>query len=250
MKNKEILKDAIELDNSKWGGTFKFSDLIGAAKDIESRNYKVENVTNSTYIVLYNGNPSITLELAILGAIANSNMIFMIYDNNLATNNILVKMIEQIAEKNETKIFIKLYNNISKEDIKRSTELADKIIYIGDKFEYHNVKRNYGLPVIYNDYGNIAIYTDDEESFAGELAKINSYAFENDIAIDFYNGNIEKELEYINYGVAVGTCAIFSNDENSINLFKNKVNSKKIFVNESPFKEYKFDFDINDLIVE
>jgi len=250
IKNKEILENAIELDNSKWGGSLKFEDLLKVGRDVSERDYKKEVSSSNTYIVLYNGDPKITLELAILGIKSSSNMIFMIYDDDFATNNLLIKIMQQLAEETGDKSFVKLYNNVRNEDIRKSTEFADKIIYIGDIFEYHNVKRQYNLPIIYNGYGDVTVYTDERETFNDELIKINNYAFENDIVVNFHEGDLEKELEYINIDVTLDTCVIFSNDENKINLFKEKVNSKKIFVNESPFTDYRFDFDISELTTE
>jgi len=63
-------------------------------------------------------------------------------------------------------------------------------------------------------------------------------------------GDLEKELEYINCDGGTDRVAIFSNDEGKINMFKESVNSKKIFVNENPFTDYRFRFDISELTTE
>jgi gamma-glutamyl phosphate reductase len=248
IKNKEILQQAINLDNSKWENSFGFESLLKIGQDIDEGNYNIESKNNNTYMVLYNGNPSVTLELALMGIITNSNMIFMIYDNMLAVNTIIVKMMEQIIKEEELKNFVKLYNNSKNKDIKRSINFTTKIIYIGDKFGYENAKKDYNIPIIYNGYGSVAVYTDDEEHFIEELTEIQNYAFENDIELDFYDGDLEEEIQFINYDMPADTCVIFSNDEDKIKLFKETLNSRRILVNENPFKEYNFEFDINELL--
>jgi len=254
IENKEIIQEAIKLDNSKWGTAFSIEELLQVGKEASGRTYTSDFKTNprKTYIVLYNGDPTITLELSIIGARLGLNIIFMIYDDMLATNTLLVKLMQQTMERHGTKTFVKLYTNIEKEDIRKSTKLADKIIYIGDRFEYNNIRREYNIPVIYNGYGHVDVYTDVEVSgkYEEELKEIINYAFEHDIAVDFHSGNLEKELEYIDSDVAGDTCVIFSDDENKIKLLESKVNCKRIFINEDPFREYKFKFDIDELTTE
>ena len=210
---------------------------------------QVVPTTNNTYIVIYNGDPMVTLELALDGMITNSNMIFMIYDEMLATNTVLVKIMQRIIEDKKISSFVKLYNNVCEKDIKKSASIATKIIYIGDRFEYQNVKKSYDIPVIYNGYGNVVIYCEEENSFRDELIKMHEFAYDNGITIDFYDGELEKELEYINYDVPADTVAIFSNDEQKIKRFLKKCNAKKILVNQNPFENYRFEFDINQLVI-
>lgn len=250
-ENQEIIEKCINLDNRKMSEEFKFHDLIKICEKINKKNYEIKNKTNpNTFMIIYNGNPRITLEMLLINLFCKNNLIFIIHDDFLGTNNILISIIEKIIKQSNINCFIKLYNNISLSEIPKTEELADKIIYIGDKFNYQNFKGYTSLPIIYNGYGQVLIYTDDEMNFQKELDETQKYAFENDIAITLYNKDIEGSIENINYDVSNDVSVIFSNDNEKIEKFKNEVHSKKIFVNENPFVNYEFEFnfDINDLI--
>lgn len=250
-ENKEVIEKCISLDNRKMSADFKFNDLIRICEKVKKEKYKINNISDiKTFMVIYNGNPRITLELLLINLFCKNNLIFIIHDDFLGTNSILISIIEKIVKQSNINCFIKLYNNISLSEITKTEELLDKIIYIGNKFNYQNFKRYTNLPIIYNGYGEVVIYTDDETKFKGQLDEIQKYAFENDIAITFYNKDIDKSIDYINYDVKNDKCAIFSNDNKKIEKFKSNVKSNKIFVNENPFINYEFEFkfDINDLI--
>lgn len=248
-KNKSVIENAINLDNKRMQYDLTFDDLLGVCIKLRNKNYQInKSETVKTSIVIYNGNPKITLELALTALLYRLNFIFTINDDFLAINSILISIIERIIKQTKMSNFIKLYNNVLIAELSKTENLADNIIYIGDKFNYQNIKKYTSLPVIYNGYGEVIVYTDDEESFKEELNKIQEYAFQNDITINFYNGNIDKDMELINYDVQNDTCVIFSEDNEKIEKFKNTVNSKKVFINESPFENYEFEFDINKLI--
>jgi hypothetical protein len=151
IKNQKIIQKAIDLDNSKWQNNFKFESLIIMLEKFDEKDLKSNTSLKSgeTYIVLYSGDPNLTLGLTLISMGTNSNLIFILYDDMLAVNRVLIKIIQKTAESNNLKNFVKLYNNPQNCDIEKSTLLADKIIFIGDGFDYADVKRKFKIPIIH-----------------------------------------------------------------------------------------------------
>ena len=66
----------------------------------------------------------------------------------LATNSLIIAMINKILEEEKINNFVKLYNKTKLEDIIFKAENLDKIICIDDEFKYEYIKNHANNPNI------------------------------------------------------------------------------------------------------
>ena len=246
-ENRRIIEKAIEIDYKRWNRKIEFNKFLEiinkisyeyAENDMKSKDIK-------TYVVIFNGDPYVTFEMVIKLLLTNNNGIFMIRNYMFATNSILITIIQNIIKMLKIKLIIKLYNNVDLTNIISQEKDIDKIIYIGDKFTYEYIDQNSNLPVIYNGYGSAIVYVEEKEKFKDIIEKINILAEELNLEIKIYfNANIDIFIKDINSKNRNYSCTILSNDIKSIEKFKKLINSKNIYVNENPFRNLEFSFDM------
>lgn len=145
-KNKSLIEKSLEIDNSKWNENLSFKKLI----EEEKININLER--NKAYLVIYEGQPEITIQLLQKSIISNSSMLFTIKDYYLATNKILISIANKCVQENKIKAIHKLYNNIEEERIYKATKKADKTIYIGDIDNFNYIKNNIQSETIFIKY--------------------------------------------------------------------------------------------------
>ena len=69
----------------------------------------------------------------------------------LATNTVIIDILNRIIKENKWNNFIKLYNKVKLEDIIVKSKKFDKIICIEDEFKYEYIKKNTNIPVEFRD---------------------------------------------------------------------------------------------------
>lgn len=188
-------------------------------------------------MVLYYGNPVVTIELC-LSALLNGQIINLIIDDMcLGVNKLIIEIYKEILR--DFKLFdIVSFNNYeSKESIEENKETLDKILFLGDKNLYNVCKSISDIDMEYVPYNIIDIYCEDDEFY--DLSKeIFNYCFENSIEAEIYEDMDFDEVVDIfnNFGEKYCSIILTKNGEYA-DRFKNEVNSKFVYVNENPFKD-------------
>lgn len=145
-KNKIALKKAIEIDNNKWEEENTLENII------EKEKIKVNLEKNKAYLIIYEGQPEITMQLLEKAILVNSSIVFTIKDYYLATNKTLIEIANRYILENKKQILFKLYNNINEDKVYEASEISDKILYIGNKDEFDFIKKNIKGKTIFIEY--------------------------------------------------------------------------------------------------
>ena len=111
----------------------------------------------------------------------------------------------------------------------------DKLVYVGDYFEYERFKTFFKKPVEYNNYGYIKLYI-DQKKHKDEYKKINEFAYFENIYLEVYNDVQDFLLESKKDDFAV----LYLDNPKLINQAQKFIRAKDLIINSFPFDEYKF----------
>ena len=124
----------------------------------------------------------------------------------------------------------------------------NKMIFVGDKRDYVQMKKKFVIPTIYSGYGNIDVFIESKD-FKDLLLDISEYARNNYIKINYYDDTqIEDTLTFINRFELTDCFVLLSKNTELIYKFISELKAKNIYVNKNPFEDYKFSITENDLI--
>ncbi len=226
------------LDIDLLKSTFKNTDI----PIMQSSKLIVDGIGNIG--VIYTGNPYITLYLSLAALRTHNKICFFVNDSCLATNNLIVNMLNKIIEQfNYGKDIIKLYNNTAEKEIIESEKLFNMLIYIGDKYEYVKFKKKTSIPITYNGYENAIFYIEAAEKFNNTLVEINNYVFKHNIGVETFRNDYIEAVESINENSNNDLVVLFTSNKITAKYFVENVKCKKLVINQNPFEEYIFEFD-------
>lgn len=240
--NKAISTDEMlsltKLDITLLKNTFNNTDI----PIVQSNKMIVDGIGNIG--VIYNGNPYLTLYLSLAALRTHNKICFFVNDSCLATNNLLVNMLNKIIEKfNYGKDIIKLYNGISEKEIIESENLFNMFLYIGDKHEYIKFKKKTSIPITYSGYESAIFYIETAEKFNNTLVEINNYVFKHNIGVETYRNDHIEAVESINENSNNDLVVLFTPNKSTAQYFVENVRCKKLVINKNPFEDYVFEFD-------
>lgn len=234
LKEKQGIYEAISRDFKENDFKIEFDKFL----DVFDKMAKVnDNKETKVITVIYNGNPYITLELALMAVINNTNLILISENIMKNLNSQIIDIMKNIIEEMNLRIIIKWYPDGDIDKISEIENIANKVVFLGDKRIYRKLKNRVNIPVVYNGYGSIIIYTDNQDEFEEEIYNIKDYAVENNISVNIYSDEIDEDIKYINKDGINYISIIFSDDISKINKFKEIVQSDYILVNNSQIKE-------------
>ena len=147
--NKMVLKKAVHMDHKICNQKIDLDYMINIIKELENIAEDGKNNKRETLAVIYEGEIKNTLEIAIKQTSIDNNIVFFVNDDFLATNTIIVDILNRILKENKQSNFIKLYNKVKLEDIIFKSKEFDKIICINDEFKYEYIKNKSKIPVEY-----------------------------------------------------------------------------------------------------
>ena len=219
---------------------YKFPD-IQVHETIDERRVLEFKQNMGVIGVLYNGDVYATIELIVKALKTGNSIILNIgINDNIGTNNLIVKTIKEILEKNNKPEGLVEINFSETEEL--ANEELDQVIVIGDREKQLRVNA-LNINTIKSGYGHGEIYIEDleNESF------INKILTEVDYNIKVY---IKEGLETKIKGTRVSGCedaivhinsegagyaaAIFTSDVEMQKIFMKRVKDKYTFVNASP----------------
>jgi len=192
LREEEInIKKCNEIDKKHYNMNVEINKLIEITENMKKENL-TENIKQNVTII-HNGNPYVTYILAIKAICNKINMKICINEVMLATNSIIVKIINEVIKE------IKIENTI---ELKRKFNIFEhdkneKIIVLGDKEPYINLLKQKVENLYYMPKFNIAMYIEE-----GELEELKqnilNYCYINFIEIELYEAeNVKQAIEQI-----------------------------------------------------
>ena len=220
--NREAILEAKNIDNKYCKIKVEEEKLL---KIIEYYKTKQNNKLNKTSYIYCNGNPYIVLNLAMIAIMNNNTIKINIDDTMLGVNTILLAIINNVLEKNNSKIKISLF---------KSEEYIDNVIFI-DRINEYNLSKNKIKNIKFIPYQGTDIFVDGEE-YDGIFRQVYSYLLEMNIGVDlFEEEGIKGMFKYGDGKIKL----IFTNKKEIIEKYK----GENIFINENPFKNENIIFD-------
>ena len=225
--NKNILDEAIE--EGELINIDKIIDIVGSYENVK------EQLPEKKYLaVFYSGNPEITLTY-MLDSILYNNRIVLCVEKNKAITEVIYTIFNEtlinLKLKNEWVEYSSEYNELFLQD---NENKFDKIVYIGDYFEYQKFKFFFQKNIEYNNYGYIKIFI-DKVKYKEEYKKIIKYTYIANIILDVYN-NID---DFIKESTNEDFSVIYA-DLELADKIKKEAKFGEILVNTFPYESYKF----------
>ncbi len=241
----------IKNDNEKFSEKFEYSKLIDVLNRLKkepwlmkysSKNEITEGI--GTLGLIYNGQPDLLLYMAIKALKTHNKLIIFEEFNIHKTSKMILDAINTICEKNNYD------NHIDYKEYQRDIEILNykehinKIIIVNNYDKYQNLKQSIKSEnIIYSSFGKLDLYLDDED-MKNVLLQIDDFVFNNNIEINIIKDkDIKIAIEKINKNFKNFCVVIFTKDSKKAYTFIEQVKSEKIFVNQSPIKEYIFNLE-------
>lgn len=233
-KNKKSIDKILNEEMSK-GYSLNFKKLSRIINEYEV--IEANNLENKSLAVCYNGTPEITITYILDSLLFNNKITLCVNQfKNITTIiiNIIIESMKSLKIKNEWINYNENYNEIYLRDNEKN---FDKIIYIGDFFEYQKFRTFFKKEVEYNNYGYIKLFI-DKNKFEKEYNKISKFAYQENISIEIYNDpdDFISESREEDYSI------IFA-DISEINKIKRGLRTGQLLINAFPYDTYKFKID-------
>lgn len=254
---KSGFEKAVEIDRRHHGVYVKYSRILEIIdEELNDENnylkYTSGNIIDGygNIAVVYNGDPYVTLKLAIKALKTHNNIVFFA-KKYLAINTKIIETINILAQKMKyAKRILSIEYNISEGTIFYNQNFFNMLLFVGEKREYQNFKKKLGIPSIYSGYGYVDVFIDSKR-FKNEILNMDEYANDNYIHINYYyDVDYPSISKFLNKYELTETFALFSEDSEVIYKYINGIKARNIFINTSPFKNYTFDITEKDLVYE
>lgn len=245
-KNIMDILDSINKDYKKYNLKINTEELREQIQEIKQQPIYITETVETNCIVdgignivaIFNGKPNITLSM-ILNAIKTHNRMLLCADNKFETSEIIVRIMKNVLKNNnQSELIIDI--NEGYQEVFSSQEYIDKIIFIGSKYEYNNIRKKLYVDIEHNGYGYITLFYDNDDCITS-IQNMKMYALNNLIELEIYHGEIQEDIERINYLKLNDTVVIYSKDKNSIIKWIVEIKAEKIYVNKNPLAKYKFE---------
>lgn len=231
-ENKSLINQALNKELSK-GSFINLERISKTLKEYE----KVEDFLNEgkKIAVSYSGRPEVTVSY-ILDSILFNNKVTLCVNENKIINDVLITIIvESMKKLNIRNLWVNYSSNYNEIFLKDNQNNFDKIVYIGDFFEYEQFKCFFKKEVEYNNYGFIKLLIDVSKN-RDEYNKIRKFANKENIYLETYSDIQEFVSESKKEDFAVA----FVNDSKDINLLQKGIKAEELLINTFPYDTYGF----------
>lgn len=232
--NKKILLQAINQEFSK-GNSIKIDKIINILEDFNNALENNFNQENNNIAVCYTGKPEITITY-ILDSILYNNKLTLCISENKIINEVLVSIILESMKKCGIKNqWINYNSNYNEIYLRDNEKVFNKIVYVGDYFEYEKFKYFFKSKVEYNNYGYIKLYI-DKYKHQEEYKKIMKYTYIENIFLEIYDDiqDLIRESKEEDFTI------LYLDDFKMMNKVQKELISKEVLINTFPYEEYKF----------
>lgn len=236
-----------------------YGDVILSQKD-EDKNiiYGTQIMDYGNVIVITDGNPYITIEMAIRNIMAGNTTIFANEGYMFGTNQLLIQIMQSVLEIfSLSKNLIQMYVSESFDEVLANFSNIDLVVCIGNHNLQNLILNKSKNKTIVSGYENFDLYIEDAThiDFLNKMLDtgLNIQVYINsDINLDYPNAiivsDIEEAIAQINYNGSRYSSAIFTAETKNASKFIKEVKSKIVTVNTSPTIERIIDIKQTDLI--
>lgn len=261
VKKKTTIEKAIEADYKVDKIKLDYSILLKQLEGIKTINVPIftkilnQNITTGigNIAVMYDGSSYVTLDLVLKAILTHNDIYLFSSDYMLATNTVIVTLIDDILKKynyNATIKHLQAKTELFREVVKYQ-EKFDLLVYVGNKYEFRKIKADFNKPVVLKEYGNVFVYVEPEEEIRQTLLKMDQYAYSNNINLEYLTGdNLTEVINKINEVSTNDTIALFTKNSKKAFELISRANTKKVFINKNPFEDYIFSFDETILTIK
>ncbi len=235
IKNKELINRANKIDllhNKKQIRLKEFENIIESYRNTEISPEK----ENKRKIVIYKGDPYLTLHVCLQAYIQNTKIVIMNQHFMSGVNSIIFEIFDKALDEFDVRNLIDNFNEFSIKHYSEIKKYYDETIVIGDSCVYQLLIKTENNVKFY-PYNNIAVYCEDEKLKQLEEA-IFIYANENQYEIEIVIGDkLEDAIRMINNDEFKSTAVLITQSDSNREKFFYEIKNKEIFVNENPFKK-------------
>lgn len=229
--NKKIIDTAVKEELSK-GVNINVESILGVINSFE--NIEIPKPENKTFAVTYSGKPEITITY-MLDSILYNNKVTLCANGINSVNEVLYAIFKESL--NGAKIrnqWVEYSSNYNEIFLRDNQDKFEKLIYIGDYFEYEKFKYFFKKDVEYNNYGHIKLFM-DKTKYKDEYKKIFKFSYMENISLEIYD-DID---DFISESREEDFAVIFA-DFQIINKIQKTLRANEILVNTFPYDSYKF----------
>lgn len=228
--NKNMLDKVLNEEMCK-GNSINLQKIANIIREYE--NFEDFNQENKKIAVYYLGNPQVTITY-ILDSIIYNNNITLCAKEYRRFNSILIDCIKEafVNCRLENK-WINYDDSYNEVYLKDNSKFFDKLVYIGDYFEYLQFKSFVKRDVEYNNFGSIKLFINQAE-YKDEYKKILSYSSKENIFLEVY----DDIQEFINESKDENFSVVFG-DMNVLKTVRKELKGEMLF-NAFPYDDYKF----------
>lgn len=240
MSSKYILREAVQEEFEKNLNKINFENvvkIISKYGEIEQR----KELDGKQIAIICKGDPEMTVQI-LLAALRNNVHVRLVTLNYHIINNCIFTLFSEVMQDIKIpNVYLNYEENYFEQDVIENSQSFDKIIYIGDYFDYQNFEYFCSSEnvVFWND-NNIKVLMSRVE-YKEEYKEMVKFAYTNNIELEVYDYEEDffEELEK-------GEFAIIYTNENE-EKFLEKINPRIVRFNEFNFEDFKFK--VNDLIL-
>ena len=241
--------------------TILYGDVTLSQKDDEKNIiYGKEILDYGNVVVINDGNPYITIEMAIRNIMAGNTTIISNNGFMIGTNQLLIQIIQSVLEQfNISKYLVQIYVSENFDEVLSNFANIDLVVCIGNHSLQNMILSKSKNRTIVSGYENFDLYIEDT-SHIGFLNKIintglNIQLYINsDTKLDHSSAiivnDVDEAIAQINYNGSKYSSAIFTTSTENASKFVKEVKSKIVTINTSPTIERIIDIKQTDLINE
>jgi len=231
-RNRRVIEDAINEEQSK-GNSVNLNKVLNIIRKFETINLNVKE-EGQKIAVCYTGNPEITITYILDSILYNNNVTLCISDNQ-KFNDVLIKIITDcIRGLKRANEWINYNENYTEIYIRDNLKHIDKIVYVGDFFEYQRLKNFLKTDVEYNNYGYIKIFI-NRAQYESEYYDIVMYCRKSNLTLEVY----EDIDDFISESKDTDYSVVFGNT-NELNRIKRELRCGEMLINAFPYNAYEF----------
>lgn len=241
--------------------TIMYGDVTLSQKDDEKKIiYGTQIMDCGNVIVITDGNPYITIEMAIRNIMAGNTTILSNSGFMFGTNQLLIQIIQSVLEQsNISKYLVQIYVSENFDEVLSNFANIDLVVCIGNHSLQNMILKKSKNKTIISGYENFDIYIEDA-SYIDFLNKIINTGLNIQLYINrdtnkdhpsaIIVSDIDEAIAQINYNGSKYSSAIFTTSTENASKFVKEVKSKIVTINTSPTIERIIDIKQKDLINE
>ena len=241
--------------------TILYGDVTLSQKDDEKKIiYGKEILDYGNVVVINDGNPYITIEMAIRNIMAGNTTIISNNGFMIGTNQLLIQIIQSVLEQfNISKYLVQIYVSENFDEVLSNFANIDLVVCIGNHSLQNMILNKSKNKTIVSGYENFDLYIEDTShiDFLNKIVNtgLNIQLYINsDTKLDHSSAiivnDVDEAIAQINYNGSKYSSAIFTTSTENASKFVKEVKSKIVTINTSPTIERIIDIKQTDLINE